>query len=165
MIENTFFTENIKVGNKGEAIASSFLSSIGYKVENVTKDPKYQKKDIDLIATLGDQVMTIEVKADNYMNRTKNVCVELVSNMETGRKGWIYYCEASHLCFVDLVSRVCYFVRFEEFLNMFDQKEHAFQHKIRYQREDGVYLKQAELVLVPIEELKKLRHYVEGRIM
>lgn len=164
MIENTFFTENIREGNKGEAIASSFLSSIGYNIQNKTKDPLYQEKDIDLIATCGDQVMTIEVKADNIMNRSKNVCVELISNIGTGKKGWLYYCEASHLCFVDLVSKVCYFVRFEEFIDMFDQKEHSFQHIIRQQMEDGVYYKQAELVLIPIEELKKLPHYVEGRL-
>lgn len=165
MIDTTYFKTNVREGQKGEAMASSFLTSIGYQVENVSQDPNFQKVDIDLIAgkEVGER-MTIEIKADSMVSRTGNICIETITNVAKGKKGWLYYCKASHIFFVDVVNRIIHCVRFNEFYDMYQQNKDRYRHFIRQQFENGVYYKEAELALIPLEDIKKLPHYNEGRI-
>lgn len=164
MIGNTFFSQNLKEGDIGETIATDFLKSIGLTVEDVSSNPDYFDKDIDLIATCGTATMTVEVKADAKVSNTGNVCIEVIGNKAKNKKGWIYYCQATHIFFVDVKNRICYCVRREELLELYRNKANYFRHITRQQLEDGVYYKEAELVLIPLYELRQLEHFVEGRI-
>lgn len=85
-IDITFFSDEVKKGKEGEAAASSFLSAMGYSVEDVSDNPDYFKSDIDLIATKGDEVMTIEVKSDYRISQTGNLCVEIWNDITRNRK-------------------------------------------------------------------------------
>lgn len=165
MIDTTFFKNNLNEGKKGETLVSSFLISIGYQVEDVSHDPEFQKRDIDLIAgkEVGER-MTIEVKSDSMMSRTGNICIETIGNIGKNKKGWLYYCQASHLFIVDVVNNIIHCVRFKEFFDMYQANKKRYRHIIREQLEDGVYYKQAELALIPLEDIKKLEHYNEVRI-
>lgn len=165
MIANTFFTENLKEGRVGEDIAVKYLSSLGLAVRDVSREPSYFSKDIDLIATFeGGGQMTVEVKADAKISQTGNVCIELVGNRAKNKLGWFYYCEATHLFFVDVNSSVCHCVRREELQELYENKKHEFRHTIRPQKENGEYYKEAGLVLIPLSELRQLKHYKEGKI-
>lgn len=164
MIANTFFSQNLKEGNIGEAIAAEFLTSVGFSVDDVSSNPDYFYKDIDLIATIDEETITVEVKADAKVSSTGNVCIEVIGNKAKNKKGWIYYCQATHIFFVDVKNRICYCVRREELLNLYRKKANCFRHITRQQLEDGVYYKEAELALIPLSELRQLEHFVEGRI-
>lgn len=145
MIANTFFSQNLKEGNIGEAIAAEFLTSVGFSVDDVSSNPDYFYKDIDLIATIDEETITVEVKADAKVSSTGNVCIEVIGNKAKNKKGWIYYCQATHIFFVDVKNRICYCVRREELLNLYRKKANYFRHITRQQLEDGVYYKEAEL--------------------
>ena len=89
MIANTFFSQNLKEGNIGEAIAAEFLTSVGFSVDDVSSNPDYFYKDIDLIATIDEETITVEVKADAKVSSTGNVCIEVIGNKAKNKKGWI----------------------------------------------------------------------------
>lgn len=106
MIANTFFSQNLKEGNIGEAIAAEFLTSVGFSVDDVSSNPDYFYKDIDLIATIDEETITVEVKADAKVSSTGNVCIEVIGNKAKNKKGWIYYCQARKLRFRPLIYQI-----------------------------------------------------------
>ena len=134
MIDTTFFKNNLNEGKKGETLVSSFLISIGYQVEDVSHDPEFQKRDIDLIAgkEVGER-MTIEVKSDSMVSRTGNICIETIGNIGKNKKGWLYYCQASHLFIVDVVNNIIYCVRFKEFFDMYQANKKRYRHIRNYE--------------------------------
>ena len=153
----TFFSNLLEQGHKGEAIVASFFQSIGYTVQDVSRDTAYFAKDIDLLVTNQEEELTLEVKADYKMGQTGNICIETIGNIAANKKGWIYYTQASHICFVDMASQVINIVRTQELKTLLSQGRRL----IRQQLEDGEYYKEAEIVLIPLSKLQQLEHYNE----
>lgn len=153
----TYFSKEASKGRKGEAVAASFLSSIGYQVENVSNNPDYFKADIDLIATKGEEVMKVEVKSDYRISETGNVCVEIWNDKNRNSKGWLFYTQATHIFFVDVRKGVIHAVRAQELKQLYEQNN--FHHYDRSQLEDGEYPKLAQLCLIPVADLEQLEHY------
>ncbi|MBK9319080.1 MAG: YraN family protein [Bacteroidetes bacterium] len=55
-----------KIGPRGEAIALRYLEQIGYKI--LARNFRYQKGEIDIIATDGTFLIIVEVKSRSYPN-------------------------------------------------------------------------------------------------
>lgn len=153
----TFFSKLLEQGRKGEALVASLFQSIGYNIQDVTRDAAYFAKDIDLIATKGEEQLLLEVKADSKVAATGNICIETIGNIAANKKGWIYYTEATHICFVDMINSIIHIVRTSELLELLRQNK--CRKFIRPQLEDGEYYKEAELALIRLDELKRLDHY------
>lgn len=156
-IDITFFSDEVKKGKEGEAAASSFLSAMGYSVEDVSDNPDYFKSDIDLIAAKGDEVMTIEVKSDYRISQTGNLCVEIWNDITRNSKGWLFYTQATNIFFVDVRQAVIHAVRTEELRQLY-RKNH-FSHYDRDQLENDEYYKRAQLCLIPLAAAQTLEHY------
>lgn len=153
----TMFKDLLAKGHKGEALVANLFQALGYEVQNVANDQVYFSKDIDLIATKGDEQLLLEVKADSRVAATNNVVIETIGNIAAAKKGWIYYTQATNICFVDMVNFIAYVVRTSELLELL--RRGNCRKIIRPQLEDGEYYKEAELALVHLNELSKCQHY------
>lgn len=134
----TFFTDLLEQGHKGEAIVASFFQSIGYDVQDVSSDQAYFAKDIDLLVTNGEEQLTVEVKADYKMGKTGNICIETIGNIAANKLGWIYYTQASHICFVDMASQILHIVRTSELKDLIKQGNHVVltREQLRFNRDN-----------------------------
>lgn len=153
----TMFKDLLAKGHKGEALVANLFQTLGYEVQDVSKEASYFSKDIDLIATKGDEQLLLEVKADSRVATTNNVVIETIGNIAAAKKGWIYYTQATNICFVDMVNFIVHMVRTSELLELL--RRGNCRKIIRPQLEDGEYYKEAELALVHLDELSKCQHY------
>ena len=113
------FSSTLYDGDCGEELLKAFLEKKNFKVIDVRTNPEYQQKDIDFIIS-GDNVhfYTMEVKSDGKMCKTGNIFVEECMKRQIGdRKGWLYYCEADILCFIDIVNYYFYFIDWKKLKN------------------------------------------------
>ena len=97
-------------GTMGERAVYKFLMQQGYKIEDVTLQPQYWEKDIDYIVTnpqSGAQA-AIEVKCDSRMARTGNFFIETKNPRSQGGKGWLYFCQADFIYYLDSINEILY---------------------------------------------------------
>lgn len=96
----------------GEYELKKILREAGFKVKDVSEDPHYFHKDIDLIATspITFKTTTIEVKADYRMSETGNFYIEVANPRSKGGKGWFKFCEADILAYEDAINKKFYFI-------------------------------------------------------
>ena len=153
----TIFKDLLAKGHKGEALVANLFQTLGYKVQDVSKDMSYFSKDIDLIATKGDEQLLLEVKADSRVAATGNVVIETIGNMAAAKKGWIYYTQATNICFVDMVNFIAYVVRTSELLELL--RRGNCRKIIRYHCIKIFRCGTSELALVHLDELSKCQHY------
>ena len=108
--------ELIEPVNAGEYEVKKFLRGRGIQVEDVSDNPHYWAKDIDLIATnpLTGASAAIEVKLDARINDTGNFFVEFENPRSKNSKGWFYFCEADFLYYIDSNSLLTYIIKFDE---------------------------------------------------
>lgn len=137
----------------GEHELKSYLRYSGHTVEDVSNEPAYWKKDIDLIV---DGETAIEVKWDSKVYDTGNLFIEIYSDVEGRKEGWYKFCEADILAYGDAVNKYFFMFDFEGL------KEHIEAHKDEYRTaraidygRDGIK-KYSEGYLVPIETLSGL---------
>ena len=100
--------------NPGEHELTWFLRNHGYIVDDVSGEPAYWNKDIDLLITsiLGeDEVISIEVKWDKYIAATGNLFIELENPRSICGIGWFNFCEAEYLAYGDARNRIFYFIK------------------------------------------------------
>ena len=151
MTKDVFFNELLEEGRKGEMAVKKLLEDRGWLVYNVTTEPSYQERDIDLVIESEDTVKTIEVKTDNYVNHTGNICFELISNISTGRKGWYHTCDADLLIVYTTTSYII--------IDMKQLKERGLPDGIiSYTRcwENGKYYKESQIKLVKLASLQEM---------
>lgn len=136
----------------GEYELKTYFRGKGCKVTDVSNNPDYWKKDIDLIVD-GE---AIEVKWDSKVYDTGNLFVEIYSDVERRKPGWYKFCEADTLAYGDAVNKYFFMFDYEGL------KEHIEAHKDEYKTavaadygRDGIK-KYSEGYLVPIETLSGL---------
>lgn len=114
------FKDLLKPYTLGETECINFLTNLGYDVEDVSDNRNYWFKDIDLICRKDGKTTTIEVKADSKINTTNNLFIETVSNEQTKREGWFFYCEADYLFYYDTIDQYLYIINYDDLkqLNM-----------------------------------------------
>jgi hypothetical protein len=139
--------------HSGEHELKTYLRQHGRKVEDVSDNPDYWKKDIDLIV---DDMHTVEVKWDSKLYDTGNLFIETLSDTNTKAKGWYKFCEADTLAYGDAQNKYFYLFDFAAL------KEHIEAHKDDYKTvvaadygKDGIK-KYSEGYLVPLDTLSGL---------
>lgn len=96
----------------GEYELKKSLREHGYIVKDVSDNPSFWDKDIDLIAfnqTTG-VLTSLEVKWDNRIAETGNMYIETENPRSKGGKGWFRFCEADMLAYGDSNNRIFYFI-------------------------------------------------------
>lgn len=105
--------------HSGEYELKISLREHGYSVKDVSNDPEYWDKDIDLIATnlFTNTVTSLEVKWDRRLTATGNLFIETKNPRSKGGKGWYMFCEADMLAYGDAVNSIFYFIRLADLRN------------------------------------------------
>lgn len=114
--ENRNFYSTSSKGRLAEELFSKFLRYKGFTVVDRRLDDVYMKKDIDFEVKNGSKFLySVEVKGDTRMAKTQNIFVEESMMRQSGRRnGWLYYCEADYLCFMDLNNYIFYLIKWPE---------------------------------------------------
>lgn len=91
---------NNRINKIGELLAFRHIQSNGIEVAFVANNPQYFGSGADLIITEPGATTTIDVKTDQWIVKTGNVCVEFVENAPKDdsrfdeahrfKKGWAY---------------------------------------------------------------------------
>lgn len=94
----------------------SYFESRGYEIVDKRDCKDSQSKDIDFEIRLGEQLLSIEVKADKQMYKTGNIIVEISHNRPyKGRtEGWFKKCEADIICYSDVVMKKGYMLNWKK---------------------------------------------------
>ena len=149
-----------KLHNEGEYLVQQYLLDKGYQVIDVSRDQDYWTQDIDFIAIKGEKTIRIEVKYDSWINKTNNMFVELISNVNNNTSGWIDYCKADIIFYVDAVANVAYIVKVSDIKEYLQSKD--YQIKIAYDYDkNGVVKKCSKGALVDIGEYSR-SYYIKA---
>ena len=141
--------------NKGEQLVKLFLEKEGYFVIDVSKDLHYWSQDIDFIAIKGDNAIKVEVKYDSWIHRTNNLFIELMADVDSNKCGWIDYCKADYLFYVDAVDNNCYIITLDDVKDYLSK----YPYKVKYcvdRDYEGYITKRSEGALINIELMKTL---------
>ena len=108
--------ELIEPMNMGESEVKDLLRAAGYKVQDVSNNPAYFKRDIDLLATNPSTgaTVSIEVKWDRRIAKTKNFFIEIANIRSNEGKGWFNFCEADFIYYIDAVNNYLYIFKFKD---------------------------------------------------
>ena len=108
--------ELIEPVNAGENEVKKFLRSRGIQVEDVSDNPHYWAKDIDLIATnpITGKTAAIEIKLDARIDDTGNFFIEFENPRSKNSKGWFHFCEADFLYYIDSHTYITYIIKIDE---------------------------------------------------
>lgn len=109
-------TELLEPINAGEYEVKKYLRGRGFQVEDVSDNPVYWAKDIDLIATNPStgRSAAIEIKLDCRISDTGNFFIEFENPRSKNSKGWLNFCEADFLYYIDSNSLSTYIIKFDE---------------------------------------------------
>ena len=107
------FIEHI---HAGEYEVKKYLRGRGIQVEDVSDNPRYWAKDIDLIATnpITGKSAAIEIKLDARIDDTGNFFIEFENPRSKNSKGWLHFSEADFLYYIDESSFLTYIIKFDE---------------------------------------------------
>lgn len=103
--------------NLGEYELRWALREHGYFVDDVSAEPAYWSKDIDMLIApvFGEDVVTsIEVKWDQCTAATGNIFIELENPRSFRGEGWFKFCEADYLAYGDAKNRIFYFIKMND---------------------------------------------------
>lgn len=145
------FESSNNIGKRGERLVAAALRSKGNTVDDVSNEVWFQLRDIDFIVSRAGQTdTTLEVKNDIKSNYTGNVFVEErnYNNKSRNYKGWLYYCEANYICFVQEQLGVAHIVSFDELCR------NIWKGWYRQGSND-----EATGFLVPVKKLKQYKSY------
>lgn len=131
----------------GEYELKKALRNSGYTVKDVSDNPNYWTKDIDLIAfneTTGS-LTSLEVKWDNRIAQTGNMYVEIENPRSWNGLGWFRFCEADMLAYGDAINGIFYFIEVAALKEYIKEKQTKLEKRMCA---DGAYG-----YLVPIADL------------
>lgn len=103
----------MKKWKRGEQLVIDYLLENGYEVEDVSSNPDYFDKDIDLIATnpKTNGTAAIEIKTDSRISQTGNLYIEYSNIRSKHGWGWLYFTKADFIYYIDEKEEVCYIMR------------------------------------------------------
>ena len=109
-------TELLEPINFGEYEVKKYLRGRGIQVKDVSDNPVYWAKDIDLIATNPStgRSAAIEIKLDSRIDDTGNFFIEFENPRSKNAKGWFHFSEADFLYYIDETSLLTYIIKFDE---------------------------------------------------
>jgi len=144
---------------------------LGDKFIDVMDEQKYRDKDIDFISL--DGRIGYEVKADRHS--TRNICLEIESNMGLETRGWLLYSEADYLFYYYIEAKTAYIFRMPDLLRAYKQgdfKKDIYREIISETPcgKDGKSSYRTRSIIVNLERLRMLASnkkctYTDNRIM
>lgn len=111
------FYKDLEVGKRGEKMVAAALEARGHFVKDLSDDFEARRKDIDIqVFNKQQQTTTIEIKNDVASERTGNVFIETYNdaNKSHSFKGWLFYCAAEYICFLQEESHKAHIVKLDE---------------------------------------------------
>ena len=145
------FYNDIRRGKVGEKLFADAYARAGHKVEDVSDNLDYRRRDIDfIVSNKRGQTTTIEIKTDEASEYTGNVFVEYanINNKSHDYLGWLMYCEAEYIGFVQPHNRRVLIVSFAEL------SAHIKENSYRCASSSN-----ATGFLIPISALETLKSY------
>ena len=137
------FQKDKAFGKKGENFVAEYYHKLGYEINDVSEDKQYQEQDIDFII----DGISVEVKTQNCLQEQK-ICVEIISNLELQREGWLKKTAAQYIIFVDTVNKIMYKI-FTEKLREYYYTNISRINKITQRNHD----KTSIICFIPLDEL------------
>lgn len=113
---NSFY-KDLERGKAGEQKVYNYLSSLGFKVTDVSNDKSYWDIDVDfLVEDKNGKTHYIEVKSDWNISRTGNVLLETDKE-----RGWFSKTKAEYIFYVDMKKDLVYVFKMEDMKKVLDQ--------------------------------------------
>ena len=138
----------------GEYKAQCYLRSQGYEVEDTTLNPDFFDKDIDFIATKGNEKITIEVKWDNRIHDTGNMFIETITDLDKNKAGWFLFCQADYIYYGDAKNNLFYVFKTDD-LRQFMQNNPTQERKASDYNNRRQLKKISQGSIVPINEFSQ----------
>ena len=136
--------------NIGEYVVKRFLQEdCGETVIDVSKNKDYWVQDVDFLAVKGERTNKIEVKYDNNIYNYQSFFVELLSNVDNQKPGWIDFTKADYIFYFDTVSYMCYVMKPADLREWLSKNE----YQVKYCRKDGY--KSSSGAIVPIKSFEE----------
>ena len=136
--------------NIGEYVVKQFLQNeCGETVIDVSKNKDYWIQEVDFLSVKGNRTNKIEVKYDNNVYNYQSFFVELLSNVEKQKPGWIDYTKADYIFYLDTVSYMCYVMKPEDLREWLSKNE----YQVKFCYKDGY--KSSSGAIVPINSFEK----------
>ena len=107
------FMDDNAIGKRGEAVFKEYLEARGYGYRDVSGDRRYQDDDIDFLVeskSAPDKTISVEVKNDTYIARTRNVFFETMSNVDLETVGCFEKTKADLMAIVSEPEQLIYFM-------------------------------------------------------
>lgn len=144
------FYSDLKRGKRGERLVINALEARGHKITDLSDDLEARKVDIDLLLDNGKQQTTLEIKNDQRSETTGNLFIETYNsnNKSHSFKGWLFYCGAKYICFLQENKHSAHIVALDEL------KANINENSYRTANSSN-----ASGYLVPVEAIKRLPSY------
>lgn len=145
------FYNDVRRGKVGETLFANAYAAAGNKVEDVSDNIDYRRRDIDfIVSNKSGQKTTIEIKTEEASEYTGNVFIEYynTNNVKRGLDGWFKYCEAEYIGFVQPHNKRVFIVSLD------DLKKNIENNKYRIGSSSN-----AMGYLVPINVLQALNSF------
>ena len=116
VMANDFYND-IRRGKIGETLFANAYAAAGNIVEDVSNLIDYRRRDIDfIVSNKRGQTTTIEIKTDEASEYTGNVFIEYANsnNKNHNYLGWLMYCEAEYIGFIQPHNKKAMIVSFDE---------------------------------------------------
>lgn len=122
------FDELLEPVHNGEWELKNFLRKHGYKVVDVSDNPKYWNKDIDLLISKdGGKEIAIEVKYDSRINTTGNLFLEVANPRSKNGEGWFNFTQARYLFYGDSVAKLFYVIDMWKLREYMKTRRHCYR--------------------------------------
>ena len=145
------FNKSINVVDYGEQIIKVYFENNPNIVNiiDVSRDKKYQDKDIDFIVELNDgKNISIELKTDTY--DTGNIFYEAISNKEHNVLGCMIKSKAKCLFYYFIKTKELYIIDFKAYKNWVNENNERFaQKKIKNISKRGDSISHSVGLLIP----------------
>lgn len=145
------FYNDIRRGKVGEKLFADAYAAAGKKVEDVSNLIDYRRRDIDfIVSNKRGQTTTIEIKTDEASEYTGNVFVEYanINNKSHNYLGWLMYCEAEYIGFIQPNNKKAMIVSLDELKKNIQENNYRIASSYN-----------ATGFLMPISALETLKSY------
>lgn len=150
------FQELLEPIHAGEQELKDYLRANDLKVIDVSDNPQYFKKDIDLFVEQDGRKIGLEVKWDKCISYTGNMYIETLSDIEKRKDGWFNFCVADFLCYGDSVNQLYYIIALDDLHAYIDEhKEELKKRTAKDYGKNGEVTKLSLGYLVPIADFPK----------
>lgn len=156
------FRDDLDTGELGEGLVKKFLESKGYVVKKLGQSKgDFTAPDLVIESHVngGDKPLvgkTLEVKTDRLAHETCNVCLEVFSNVGTGRLGWVYQDYGGYLAYLCLGNGDLFIAKSDAIKARLEDS----WHRIKPTKTDVNKHFTAINILVPVDEFRKICFWV-----